>query len=210
MTKLSTRQKIWLGLSIVGLVAFVVFTMVVAWVDVNQVGLSHLNQAVWRQFGKSALWERITDWLGYLVILAVLGILAWQIWQWVQRKSLRRIDVNLIFFDIVVAVLVFVYIFFEIVIINYRPELDHGVAKASYPSSHAMLFATVLPLLIWQIWHYIKSKPWRIVLTVLLTVVMVVGVVGRLLSGVHWFTDIVAGMLVSCCLDALYLTLVSR
>lgn len=207
MVKLSTKQKMWLVFSICLLVAFVAFTLVVAFVDVDDgVGLSHLNQFFWQNCGKSETWETITDWLGYLTIVGLLFFIGLQIWQCMYRKSLRKVDWNLIALDIVCAGLVAVYIFFEFVVVNYRPMLENGVAKASYPSSHVMLFVTGLFLSMYQIWHYVKSKPWRIVLTVLISTVMVIGVVGRLLAGVHWFTDIFAGVLISIFLCCLYLT----
>lgn len=207
MFMFSKKQKVRLSLSIVLLIAFVVFTLIVALVDVDRVGLAHLNQFFWRHCGKNVIWERITDGLGYLVILAMVSVVVWQIVQWVLRKSLRRIDLNLLLLDLMFGCLVVIYLFFEIVVINYRPELEHGIAKASYPSSHTMLFMTVLPLLIWQVWHYVKNKPLCVVLTVVLSILLVMGVVGRLLSGVHWFTDIVAGIMVGGCLDSWYLAL---
>ena len=210
MIQFTKRQKLWLILGIVSFVSFIVFTLLVAFVDVDQVGLSKINHFFWQHCGKHEIWERITDYLGYVLILVLVGILAWQIWQWIQRKSLRRIDRNLLLFDFVCVALVVVYFFFEIVVVNYRPLLDHGEAKASYPSSHVMLFATILPLLIWQVWHYLKSKPLCIVLTVIISVILIIGVVGRLFSGVHWFTDILAGLIVGCVLDGLYLAFVVK
>jgi len=204
MVHFSTKQKVWLISGIVSLLSFVVLTLVVTFVDVNQVGLSHLNQFFWQHCGKNETWERITNWLGYLTIMAVFGVIVWQIVQWVCRKSPRKIDKNLLIFDVIMACWILVYVFFEIVIINYRPMLDNGVAKASYPSSHAMLFAMVLPLLIWQVWHYIKNKPLSILFTIVLSVMLVIGIVGRLVSGVHWFTDIVAGVVISFCLVCVY------
>ncbi|MBO4823262.1 MAG: phosphatase PAP2 family protein [Clostridia bacterium] len=210
MGKLAKKQRFWLALAVVLCVAFVVFTLIVALVDVDRVGLSHVNQFFWQHCGKNVVWERITDWLGYLVILAMISVVVWQIVQWVLRKSLRRIDSNLLLLDLMFGCLVVIYLFFEIVVINYRPELEHGVAKASYPSSHTMLFMTVLPLLVWQVWHYVKNKPLCVVLTGVLSILLVIGVVGRLLSGVHWFTDIVAGIMVGGCLDSWYLALAKR
>lgn len=207
MVQLSRRQKMWLIAGATCCALFIVFTLVVAFVDVDQVGLSHLNQFFWQHCGKNVVWERITDWLGYLTILAVLSLIALQIVQFVRRKSLARVDRNLLVMDVVLAVMVGVYALFEFVVVNCRPELVNGVAKASYPSSHAMLFTTVLPLLIWQLWFYLKRRPWQIVLTVLMSVLLVLGIVGRLLSGVHWFTDILAGIIIGCGLACLYVGL---
>lgn len=208
MIQISTKQKMWLILSLVFFVGFVIFTLLVKFVDVGQVGLEHVNQFFLQHCGRQIFWEQVTDWIGYFVVLSMVGIVAWQIVQWVQRKSLRRIDQNLIMFDIIVVCLVLVYIFFELVVVNCRPELDNGVAKASYPSSHVMLFVTVLPMLIWQMWHYLKNKSLRIVLTVILSICLIVGIIGRMLSGVHWFTDIVGGIMISCCLICGYMVFV--
>ena len=206
MSKISARLKLWI-LSSVLLVLFIAFTLIVAFVDVDGVGLSHLNQFFLQHCGKHIVWENITDWLGYLTICGLLFFICLQVWQWVRRKSWRMIDKNLICFDFVCIALAMVYIIFEFLVINYRPFLDNGNAEVSYPSSHTMLFATILPLLVYQIWRYINSKPWRIALTVLISIIMVVGIVGRLFSGLHWFTDVLAGLIISCCLNAFYFAL---
>ena len=208
--QLSRKQKVWLILSAVSLVMFIAWTLVVVFVEVDQVGLSHLNQGFWQHCGKHEAWEQITKWLGYLCVFAAVGLVVWQIVQWVRRKSLWRVDKNLLFFDVIGVCFLLIYVFFEVVVINYRPLLDNGVAKASYPSTHTMLFATVLPLLLWQIWHYIKNKPCRIILTVIIGLLLVIGVVGRLFSGVHWFTDIVAGVIAGLGLICLYFGLVKN
>lgn len=209
MNKNSTRIKLLL-ISLFFAVAFIAFTIVVAFVDVDGVGLSQINHFFLNLCGRNLVWENITDWLGYLTICGLLFFIGLQVWQWIRRKSLRKIDWNLFCFDFVCVALVVVYIIFEFLIINYRPYLDNGVAKASYPSSHAMLFATILPMIIYQIWHYVKNKPWRIVLTTLIGIILVLGIVGRLLSGLHWFTDIVAGLIISVCLNTFYWGLVIK
>ena len=207
MLKFSPKQKNWLISSIVLLIMFITFTLVVVFIDRNEVGLSHLNQFFLQHCGQSNVWKWITNCLGYFLLLIIWFLLICQIVQWLRRgKKIRRIDENLLWLDVVLMCFVAVYTFFEFVVINSRPFDD----KASYPSSHAMLFVTVIPLLIWQVWHYVKSKPWRIALTVLLSFTLIIGIVGRLLSGVHWFTDILAGVIIGCSLDCLYFALVTK
>ena len=210
MLKFSGKQKVWFVLGLTALVAFVIWTLVVTFVDVNRVGLSHVNQFFWQLCGTSAIWKQLTDVLGFCLVGIVLVFIFWQVEQWICRKSWRRIDKNLLLLNVICLGLVITYIFFEIVVINVRPESGNGIIKASYPSSHVMLFATLLPILIWQVWYYIKSRFWCVVLTVILWTILVIGVVGRLLSGVHWFTDIVAGVLISCFWVGLYVTLVNQ
>lgn len=183
----------------VAFVCFVAFTLVVKFGNVAPV-----NEAVWQHLGTNTVWQMVTDWLGYVTILLALWFVGLFCWQVLRRKSLFHADRNLWALIVVLVGLVVVYGFFELVVVNYRPLLVDGVAKASYPSTHAMLFATVLPLVVGQVWHYLRSKPWCIICTVLLVVVLLVGVLGRLLCGVHWLTDIVAGLLVSLFLNGLY------
>ncbi len=98
-------------------------------------------------------------------------------------------------FYVVVAVS---YILFEIVVINERPMLVDGVLEASYPSSHTMLSVCIFSSAIIEMHKFFKQKKKQlIVLDSICTLIMLVIVVGRLLSGMHWLTDIVAGILLS-------------
>lgn len=204
MKKMRRQQIIYGGLAAGFLLLFVAFTLVVKFVDADQVGLAHLNNFFWTHLGSSAVWQSVTDWLGYVTLLLAVGVVGAQLVQLIKRKSLRQVDRNLWVFDLIGVLLVAVYVFFELVVVNYRPPVDPSVLKASYPSTHAMLFATILPLVIWQVWHYLKNKPARIVFTLLLSAMLAVGLVGRMLSGVHWFTDIVGGVMISVALNCLY------
>lgn len=205
MFKFSVRQKFLFVSSLVCFLAFLVLTWLVVTVNVDsQVGLAQLNQFFWQRLGRQQVWELVTDVLGYLLILIVVGLVFWQVYQWFSRKSLFCVDKNLLFLDIVLICVFVFYVFFEIFVVNYRPEIGTVSTKASYPSSHVMFFATVLPILMWLIWHYIKHRPTCLVLTILLSFTLLVGTVGRLLSGVHWFTDVLASLIISACLDCFY------
>ena len=101
MFKFTTKQKIFFAISLFLLAFFIAWTILVSFVDVNQVGLSHLNLFFWRLCGENVTWKWITDVLGYALLGVIVGIVLWQIWQWVQRKSLLRVDKNLLLVDVI-------------------------------------------------------------------------------------------------------------
>ena len=76
--------------------------------------------------------------------------------------------------------------------------------EASYPSSHTMLAVCVMSTAICQLkWKMRDEHVSRIVQGVL-AVLIVLTVAGRMISGVHWFTDIIGGVLLSAFLVSLY------
>lgn len=72
-----------------------------------------------------------------------------------------------------------------------------GKLEASFPSSHTMLTLVILGTAIVEIQRKIKNPKTKYALTVILEIIMAVMVIGRLLAGVHWFTDILGGVLIS-------------
>lgn len=98
------------------------------------------------------------------------------------------------------------YVFFEIVVINYRPVLIQGYLEASYPSSTTMLVMCVMPTAVMQFQSRMKNETLKKTVTIVLIAFTVFMVVGRLLSGVHWITDIIGGALLSAGLVMVYVT----
>ena len=137
----------------------------------------------------------ITDWLGLVPIFICLcfGMLGFV--QLIRRKSLLWVDPDIILLGIYYVLVIFGYLFFEMVPINYRPILIEGHLEASYPSSTTLLVLSVMPTLAFQA-KYRLIKGHRIIagLTTAFSLLMVIG---RVVSGVHWITDIVGGALFS-------------
>ena len=96
------------------------------------------------------------------------------------------------------------YIFFEKVIINYRPVLEDGVLEASFPSSHTLLAVCICASSLLISKYYIKDKKVLKMFNIFTYALMIILVVGRLISGVHWFTDIMGGIIISTLLVSLY------
>ena len=100
------------------------------------------------------------------------------------------------------------YLLFEILVINYRPILEDGELEASYPSSHTMLavsvFGSAAVYAVYRIKDDLLKKA-----VVIVSIILAAGMaLGRLISGVHWFTDILGGVLLGCAIISLYMAFV--
>ena len=122
--------------------------------------------------------------------------------QYIKKKSISKIDKELVIVFVMYVVVVFLYVLFEKIIINYRPLILPGDLhpEASFPSTHALLATSVIGGVILLLRHYIKKPGAKRIATISCTVLIVVVVVGRLICGVHWFTDILGGVLISLAL----------
>ena len=172
----------------------------------TSIGLSHLNAAVRDALGVRMFWYDITELLGALAIL-VAGVFALTgLWQLIRRRSLFKVDRGIWALAALYVAVIALYVFFEKVIINYRPILMPGcdAPEASFPSSHTMLVCTILGSAAMQAKYYIKNASLRGAVPIVCAVLIGVTVLGRLLSGVHWFTDILGGVLISVALLAAF------
>ena len=96
------------------------------------------------------------------------------------------------------------YAIFEMIPINYRPILIEGRMEASYPSSTTLLVLSVMPALIEQIQRRLSGITAKRIIKIVAIAFSTFMVTGRLISGVHWFTDIVGGVLLSAGLFTVY------
>lgn len=205
------QKKKLLTLALCLLALFLLWTAVVRGVDVqavgpqgSKVGFAALNTWFHRLTGEHMALYTLTDWLSLLPlgIAAGFGVLGFV--QWIKRKALRKVDGSILVLGGFYAVVLAVYALFEVVVINYRPVLIEGVLEASYPSSTTVLVLCILPAAALQLRERIQNPTLRRVLVAALLLFAALMVLGRLLSGVHWLTDIVGGMLLSGGLVALY------
>ena len=193
------------------LTAFVLWTVAICFVDVraigpqgSSVGFAGINGFVHTLTGVHFSLYSITDWLGLVPIFVCMGFGILGLVQWIKRKSIRKVDHNILILGGFYIVTIAAYLFFESVVINYRPVLINGYLEASYPSSTTMLVMCVMPTAIMQLGSRIKSKALRNIVAVSIITFITFMVTGRLFSGVHWFTDIVGGTLLSTGLVMLY------
>ena len=193
------------------LAAFALWTLLIKIVDVqaigprdSSVGFAALNSFVHEFFGVNMTLYTITDWLGLVPFVFVFGFAVLGLCQWIKRKSLAKVDKSIFVLGGFYVVVMMAFLSFEFFVINYRPVLIEGVLEASYPSSTTMLVTCVMPTAVMQFNERIKNSALRRTASVLLVTFMVFMVVGRLISGVHWFSDIFGGLLLSAGLVLAY------
>ena len=201
MEKKNKKMLVW-GVSL--LWVFVLWTVLVRFVDVRAigpreslVGFATLNGYVHSLTGMHMSLYEITDWLGLVPIAVALGFAVLGLVQWIKRKSLLKVDRSILVLGGFYMIVIAVYIVFEMVVINYRPVLINGYLEASYPSSTTMLVLCVMPTAIMQLRVRIKNEILKRGVISAMLVFIAFMVIGRLISGVHWFSDIIGGALLS-------------
>ena len=195
------------------LAAFVLWTAAICFVDVeaigpqgSSVGFATVNKFFHDLTGVHMSLYTITDWLGLVPIGFMLGFALLGLLQWIKRRSLRQVDYSILVLGGFYLVVMAVYLFFEMLVVNYRPVLINGILEASYPSSTTLLVLCVMPTAIMQLNERIKNCALRRCIAFILAAFILFMVIGRLVSGVHWLTDIVGGALLSAGLVMLYRT----
>ena len=183
---------------------FVVWTFLVMTVDGQAIGPneSYVGFATFNGWfhdltGVHWLMYFITDWLGLVPIFVCMGFGLVGFKQLVERKSVFKVDYDIICLGMYYILVMVCYLGFEMFPINYRPILIAGRLEASYPSSTTLLVVSVMPTLIFQANRRLENSKINKVIYLLTILFMVCMVIGRLVSGVHWFTDIVGSILLS-------------
>ena len=196
------------------IVLFVLWTVAVSLVDVqpigprdSMVGFGAFNRFFHDLTGVNLSLYEITDWLGLVPLCIALGFAFLGLIQWIRRKQLSKVDPSILLLGGFYIVVMAVYVFFELVVINYRPILIDGILEASYPSSTTMLAMCVIPTAMLQFHIRIENPCLRRVVLYAMAVFCGFLVIGRLLSGVHWVADIIGGLLFSAGLVMLYASL---
>ena len=190
-------EKNWkkgLAAGVILLLAFVLWTVLIMTVDVQPIGLTGVHMKIYT----------VTDWLGLvpIAVCACFGVLG--LMQWIKRRSLKKVDPDIILLGIYYILVILGYLFFEMVPINRRPVLIEGVLEASYPSSTTLLVLSVMPTLVFQANRRINNEKTRKTVVILSVLFAAFMVIGRTVAGVHWLTDILGAVLLSSGLYLIY------
>lgn len=198
------KNRLNLYISACSLLAFAVWTVLVSTMDLkpigpcdSSVGFATLNSAFHSLTGVNMTLYAITDWLGLLPVALGFGFAVLGLLQWIKRKNILKVDYSILALGVFYIVAATFYILFEYVVINRRPVLIDGFLEASYPSSTTLLVLTVMPTALMQFKARIKNKILCHIVAALIIAFTVFMVVGRLISGVHWLSDIIGGGLLS-------------
>ncbi len=220
--------------AIIYLITTVIYTILVFTVDKapigpneSVVGFSKINGKVAARFGYNSLFDTITDVTMIIAILVAAGFAVLGLMQLIKGKSLARVDKKIYGLALVYIVVMVLYVFFDKVPLNYRPVIMPGETEleASFPSTHTLVVCAIMSTasLFWKKifdgkGKYVKDssvssssvfisgdkEKLRKCFVTFADVVMLVAVVGRILAGVHWLTDIGGGLLISATIKEFY------
>ena len=200
-----------LFLGCICLVLFAVWTLLLQRVDVQplgvngtKIGFATVNGWFHSLTGVHMALYVITDWLGLVPIFVCIVFGTMGLIQWITRKSLLKVDYDIMILGIYYVIVIFGYLVFEMVPINYRPILIAGFLEASYPSSTTLLVLCVMPTLIEQVNRRNTNTNVRRIVNAFVVCFSAFMVLGRLISGVHWLTDIVGSVIFSAGLFCIY------
>ena len=206
---MNKKKHLWTGIWF--LLAFLLWTILIRCIDVQtagpngtKVGFAAFNLWFHHLTGVHMTVYTITDWLGLVPIIICLCFGAVGGIQMVRRRSLFRVDTDIILLGLYYILVILAYLVFEMVPINYRPILINEVLEASYPSSTTLLVLSVMPTLEFQINRRCERKTVKRAVNIFFVLFSAFMVIGRLVSGVHWATDIVDSVLLSFGLFKLY------
>jgi undecaprenyl-diphosphatase len=198
-------------MSLILLAVSVIFTLLVAFVgrapvgpENSEVGFAALNAALHDQFGYNTVFYGISSVLGYLTILTALINCVSFLVILVKKKDLRMVRADLTATLGIYILLAVLYLVFEFVVINYRPVILEEGLEASFPSTHSMLAIAVMFSAAQQVRTGMKESGIRNILILLCVLTGVLTPVTRFFSGVHWFTDILGGVLYGLFLTSLF------
>lgn len=208
-----TRKNLCISLCL--LAAFTLWTAAIRFIDVqaigprgSSVGFATINAMFHDLTGVHMVMYTITDWLGLVPVAFGFGFTILGLIQWFKRKNLFKVDCSILVLGGFYLIVLAAYLLFEEYVVNYRPVLINGYLEASYPSSTTLLVMCVMPTAMMQLNSRIKNTVFKRCVLLLIAAFIGFMVIGRLISGVHWLTDIVGGALLSAGLVMFYHTII--
>lgn len=203
-----------LGITLI--IMFGIFTLLVMKYDIKNIGVNNttigfatLNSWFNKTIGTHLMFYSITDWLELLPLLvcACFGLIGLK--QLLSRKKIFLVDHDILLLGIYYIIVILLYLLFDKMCINYRPILIEGKLEVSYPSSTVLLVLCVMLTLTFQINRRVKNDKTKIYLETLNNIYIIFMLFGRIVSGVHWITDIIGSIILALGLFKLYIFFVN-
>lgn len=205
----TNKRLLFTGLAFI--ILFALWTVLIQIIDVKSIGVNGtdvgfatINSRFHSLIGVNMTLYSITDWAGLVPIFVCMLFGVTGLFQAVKRKSLIKVDSDIIILGVYYVIVILCYLIFEMIPVNYRPILINGIMEASYPSSTTLLVLCVMPTLVFQVKNRVKNVTFKTIICIITILFSVFMVTGRLISGVHWVTDIIGSVFLSAGLYNLY------
>ncbi|MBP5684560.1 MAG: phosphatase PAP2 family protein [Bacilli bacterium] len=201
---MKSNKKKFIIISIILLGLSIIYTLLVKYIDVkaigplnSKVGFATLNKFVKGLLPYNETFYKVSKYagilpFGFVGIYGLMGLI-----NLIKSKGFKKMDKRYLVLGLFYLIFVCIYIFFENVVINYRPVLKDMALEASYPSTHTLLAICLCGTSLLVSKNLIKDKTFKILFDIAAWILMITIVVTRVLSGVHWASDIIGGIILS-------------
>lgn len=147
-------------------------------------------------------WDLATDIILYSAIAIVVVFVFLGLYQWISRKSLKKVDSIILAMPLPLILMAITYFLFnEVWVLATAPD---GSGRPSFPSSHVMVVTTIFLMTAIALPHFVKSKPLRIILYLIMFVLFCINAIGRIAAGAHWPADVACGIVFGVIFSSIY------
>ena len=211
------ESKKYLISSIILVLIAIIFTVLVKVIDKGAigpndtvVGFQAINDYIKNMFPFNNTLYKITKYAGFIPLIFGLYYAFIGFMQLVKKKSLKKVDSKIYLIAGFYIVVLILYVLFDKIAINYRPVIIDNELEPSYPSTHVLLAMCFCLSSVIISKYYMKKDTIRKIVNIATWILMLFIVVGRMMCGCHWFTDIVGGVLISLALLNIFNTILLK
>ncbi len=172
----------------------------------TSVGFATINKAFNDFFEYDWFFVLVSDISMYIAFVVVVCFAGRGLYDLIKVKNPLKVSKVLIGLGILYVVVAVIYVAFNKIPINYRPVLMPGETEleTSFPSTHALIITAVYASAVLAVERLLANEKFKRVCRLHAKIFLAVGVAARMFSGVHWLTDIFAGVLFAATLVSLY------
>ena len=146
-------------------------------------------------------WETITNIILISALITVAFFAALGLYQWITRKSLKKVDPEILWMPLPLLLMTIVYFIFIFFPVATRPN---GSGESSFPSTHVMVVTTIYFMITIIIPKYIKSTAIQIALEFIIVIFISLTCTGRIMAELHSLWDVIGGIVFAFIFSEIY------
>lgn len=154
------------------------------------------------------MWELISNIILIVSILTFVLFAGLGLYELIKTKSFKKLDPRYQWYPLPFVLMTIVYFLFTYVfILNTRPN---GSGEVSFPSTHVMVVTTIFFVVTIILPKYIKNKRTRLCIEILMAIMISITAVGRVMSEMHWPSDVIAAIVFAFLFSETYYYIVQK